>query len=591
MKLPMLNELPTSRSMTDVFKGYNHNLRIGDGEFYDMKNLTSSHYPVLSPRGTRGVYATPTDPQGLARYDNLCYVDGSDLVVDKYPVDMGLSTDAEDCPKQLIRMGAFLIILPDKKWINLTDLTDFGNIEASVTTSGSTTFSICKADGNAHDNVITSAGAPTITEEMESGAVDTPLWLDTSATPHSLKQYSKSMSTWTTVATTYVKIFSTGIGKPFEVGDGITISGIEKEQLKDLNNTMVIQAKGDDYIVVIGICDVTVTQDTAITVERRMPLMDFVVESQNRLWGCRYGVALNGEVVNEIYASKLGDFKNWQCYAGISTDSYAATVGTDGQFTGAVTHLGYPLFFKEGYLHKVYGNFPSNYQIQTTACRGVQKGSSGSLAIVNEVLFYKARSGVCAYDGSLPQEVSYVLGEDTYSDAVAGAHGNKYYISMRNDMSEEWCLFVYDVAKGMWHKEDNTHASEFCSCRGELYYIDANDKKIKTVMGSGSAYEAKKYIEWMAETGIIGTDHPDKKYISRIDIRMSLDIDSEARFFIQYDSIGEWIPLYTMRCKSLRSFTVPIRPHRCDHLRLRIEGNGEAKIFSITKTTEQGSEV
>ena len=75
MKLPTLNELPTSRSMTDVFKGYNHNLRIGDGEFYDMKNLSSSHYPILSPRGARGVYATPTNPQGLIAKDTVCYVD------------------------------------------------------------------------------------------------------------------------------------------------------------------------------------------------------------------------------------------------------------------------------------------------------------------------------------------------------------------------------------------------------------------------------------------------------------------------------------------------------------------------------------
>jgi hypothetical protein len=320
-----------------------------------------------------------------------------------------------------------------------------------------------------------------------------------------------------------------------------------------------------------------------------MPNMDFVIESGNRLWGCRYGVALNGEVVNEIYASKLGDFKNWHCYAGISTDSYAATVGTDGQFTGAVTHLGYPLFFKENCVHKVYGNFPANYQIQTTTCRGVQHGSSGSLAIVNETLFYKSAKAVCAYDGSLPVEISSALGEDVYYNAVAGALGNKYYISM-SDGNYQSHLFVFDTVKGMWHREDETKALSFCTSRGELYYIDSADKKIKTVMGSFPS-EDKKSIEWMAETGVIGTDHPDKKYISRIDVRLLLDVNSEVHFSIQYDSIGEWIPLYTMRGTSLRSFTVPIRPRRCDHLRLRIEGKGDAKIYSIAKTTEQGSAV
>lgn len=595
MKYPRLQELPTARETVEVFKGYNHNLRIGSGEFYDMTNLSSDNYPVLSPRSQRGVYATPLNPsvasiQGLARYDNLCYVDGTKLVVDKYPVEMGLSTDPDDCPKQLIRMGAYLIILPDKKWINLTNLTDFGNIEAEVKTTGvKTTFQTSKVDGSSYENVVVGATAPTITEAMEKGDEEIPLWLDTSGEIHSLKQYSKSMSTWTTIATTYVKISATGIGEPFEVGDGVTISGIENEQLKDLNNTMVIQAKGDNYIVVIGICDKVVEQTTAITAERRMPTMDFVIESENRLWGCHYGIAQNGEMVNEIYASKQGDFKNWHCYAGISTDSYAATVGTDGQFTGAITHLGYPLFFKENYIHKVYGNFPSNYQINTTACRGVQKYSHKSLAIVNEVLYYKSRSGICSYDGSLPQEISYAMGEETYSEAVAGSHGNKYYISMKSDKSGEWNLFVYDAAKGMWHREDDTQADAFCDCRGDLYYIDHADNCIKTVRGTGATETAP--IQWQAVTGIIGTDSPDKKYISRMDVRMSLAVGARVSFFAEYDSSGEWEYLFAMDGVKLRTFAVPIRPQRCDHMRLKIVGNGEAKIYSICKTIEQGSDV
>ena len=55
MKYPKLRVTETSRQMVDTFKGYNHNLRIGDGEFFDMRNMTSDYYPVLSPRGKRGV--------------------------------------------------------------------------------------------------------------------------------------------------------------------------------------------------------------------------------------------------------------------------------------------------------------------------------------------------------------------------------------------------------------------------------------------------------------------------------------------------------------------------------------------------------
>ena len=416
------------------------------------------------------------------------------------------------------------------------------------------------------------------------------LWLDTSSVPNVLKQYSTTSMMWVDVATTYIKITATGLGVPFSVGDGITISGITEKGVTDLNNTMVIMAKGNDFIVVVGVVDQKITQTTPIKVERKMPNMDFIVESENRLWGCRYGVALNGQVVNEIYASKLGDFKNWNVFntPSISTDSYVATVGTDGQFTGAVTHLGYPIFFKENCMHKVYGNYPANFQVQTTTCRGVQKGCSKSLAIVNEVLYYKSRSAICAYDGSLPQEISSALGDVAYSDAVAGAIGNKYYISMA-DSTGKYHLFVCDTKRGLWHKEDNTQVKDFCASRGELYYIDPTDNKIKTILGSGTVDTDN--IEWMAETGVIGTAYPDKKYISRLDVRMSLKVGTRVYFYVEYDSTGKWEHLFTMTGMTLQSFTVPVRPKRCDHLRLRIEGDGEAKIYSICKTIEQGSEI
>ena len=50
MRYPTLYSKESSRQMVDTFKGYNHNLRISDGEFFDMKNLTADHYPVLSPQ-------------------------------------------------------------------------------------------------------------------------------------------------------------------------------------------------------------------------------------------------------------------------------------------------------------------------------------------------------------------------------------------------------------------------------------------------------------------------------------------------------------------------------------------------------------
>lgn len=588
---PTVQAQTAQRRVTDVFAGYNHNLRINDGEFYDEENLCSDDYPLLSTRRHRGVYAAPAAAQGLIAKDALCYVDGTEFVINEKRIEMGLSTETEMCPKSLISMGAYVIILPDRKYINTADLSDFGSIEASYTSVSDVTFNLCTVDGAGLD-VIAGAAAP---ENPKNGEY----WLDTSATPHTLKVYSETSAMWMSVVTTYVKISATGIGTQFEQYDGVTISGIVKSSVKDLNGSAIIWAKAENYIVIVGILDTEITQtaeEGAVTIARKMPEMDFVIESSNRLWGCKYGM-VDGKTVNEIYASKLGDFRNWNCFMGISTDSYAASCGTDGQWTGAITHLGYPLFFKENCLHKVYGTAPSSYQIQTTVCRGVQKGSGKSLAIVNEVLYYKSRGGVCAYDGSLPTEISDAFGGVLYSDAVGGGHRNKYYLSMK-DSGGIWHLFVYDARLGVWHREDNTHANAWCSCRDEMYYIDAADGKIRTVLGSGQTETEK--IRWRAETGLFvsvlsSAKYPDyaadKKYVGRLMLRMALDPGATMQAYVEYDSSGVWEQLWSMTGKALQTFTFPVRPRRCDHFRLRLVGQGGAKLYSLTKTLEKGSDL
>jgi hypothetical protein len=271
---------------------------------------------------------------------------------------------------------------------------------------------------------------------------------------------------------------------------------------------------------------------------------------------------------------------------GLSTDSYAASCGTDGAFTGAVTHRGYPIFFKETCLHKVYGNYPANFQIQASACRGVQKGSADSLSVVNEVLYYKAEGAVCAYDGSMPTEISYCLGNVRYKNAIGGGHGSKYYISMQ-DEDDVWHQFVWDAAKSLWHKEDNFHSGGYCSYGGKLYAIDADRKLILRLTGGDGSGETK--YTWMVETGEIGLNTPDSKYISRLTIRMNLDVGTEIRCFAQYDFSKQWEPLFAVRSINLRSVDIPIKPKRCDYMRLKIEGDGHAKIYSIAKTITEGS--
>ena len=290
---PTVEETKTAQQVTDVFRGYHHDLRIGDGEFYEMQNLTSDYYPMLASRKRRGVLdATLTAPGGMLAKEALAYVDNGKLYYNGYEI-VGLRLTAGE--KQLVSMGAYLLIWPDKKYLNTKDMSDFGDMENTVAVScaeSNVRYDICDANGAVIQDIAT-----TQPEEPEGGQY----WLDTTQTPHSLRRYSVSSATWATVPTVYVRIQATGIGMGFKQYDGVKLSGIAypgesaavKEQYDALNSTKAIYAVDpeNNYIVVVGLVDVAVTQTTGtVTVSRSVPDMDYVCESQNRVWGCKYGM-------------------------------------------------------------------------------------------------------------------------------------------------------------------------------------------------------------------------------------------------------------------------------------------------------------
>ena len=583
MQFPTLTEQGQSREMISAFAGYDHNASIAANAFYDMKNMSSDGYPLLQSRKRRGMVRQLEKPQGILAKDAMAWADGGKLYYNGAEITGLTLADGE---KQMVSMGAYLLIWPDKKYLNTKDLTDFGSMEASYESAGTVTYLLCGADGTPLSKV--SSSKP---EEPEGG----DYWIDTSQTPHSLMVWSESSEMWTGVATVYTRIQAMGIGKPFAEGDGVEISGaayggdstVVQAQFESLNGTKIIYARDDDYIVVVGLIDLTYEQTTgSVTVKRTVPDMDYVCEAQNRIWGCRYGMA-DGKAVNELYCCKLGDFRNWRVYAGISTDAWAASVGSDGAWTGCANYLGYPTFFKENVIHRIAISAVGAHQVTETVGRGVQRGSFRSLCVVNEVLFYKSRAGVCAYDGSFPTAMGEAFGEVRYGSAVGGSFGGKYYLSMK-DGAGTWHLFCYDAAKGMWHREDNTHAMCFAAMDDDLYYIDADTKKLMCVMGTQGTPEDAP--DWMAESGVIGYEYPDKKYLSRYNIRLQIEDGGELRLYCMYDSDGKWEHAGTVRRKGTGTFTVPVIPRRCDHMKLRLEGKGVVRVFSIARILELGSD-
>lgn len=600
MILPELTAGRQQSLITTNFRGYNHNPSIADGEMYDMKNLSGRSIPLMDQRPKRGITsldaagALPVPLIGISGRDDLILIRGSQVFYNMFPVQgITVSTDEAMLPKKIVSMGAYVCIWPDKVYFNTVDTTDYGYMGATATVSGeNVTAMMCRGDGTNYDysQIAKSASAP-------ANPANGDLWLDTSGSTHVLKQYDSGTSSWSEVATTYVKISGTGIGANFRMYDAVTISGLVpdtedaaiQQQVGALNGSMIIYQAGGNYIVVAGLLSqaVGMASGSTVTVERSVPDLDYICESNNRLWGCKYGIE-NGAVVNEIRACKLGDFKNWNCFMGLSTDSYTVSVGSDGPFTGAVTQRSYPIFFKEDCIHRISGSTPSTFQLTTTVCRGIQDGSWRSAVVVNEQIFYKSRSDVMTYDGSsVPVSISEALGGLLYRDARAGAVDGKYYISMQ-DRRGEWNLFVYDAKNQCWFREDGFHALGFGTVGDELFAIDEDHNTLVSMLGSMG--EQEDDFEWEAVFGLFGTDYLGTKYLSRFNIRMQMDPSSSAELSIQYDKSGTWEEFGKITGRNLKSFLIPVIPRRCDHLQVRLKGKGRCRIYSIARIMEVGGD-
>lgn len=576
---PYLQQRGRNRSITTDFRGLNLSQGIGDGEWAWMQNMDTREYPAVARRQKRVHVATLRKPNGLCATDRLCFVDGV-----KFYYNGFYYGDVEDSEKTLVPMGAKIAIFPDKKLFDTTTLS-FTDMEQKNVSSGTVSVTLAKGDGTPYGEYTEGGTAP---ENPENGQ----LWLDTSGDAPVMKTWSEAQGLWVAEATTYVLVSATGLGQGLKALDGVTVSGLEEG---GLNGDWILTDAGPDYILFTGILQKTLTQTGEVRVERTCPEMDFVVEKDNRLWGC-------SSADHEIYCCKLGDPTNWRAYQGVATDSYAVTVGTPGPFTGAAVSGSAVIFFKENCLHRVYGTQPSNFTVYVDNLRGVQQGCHKSAVRVNEYLYYKSVFDVCVYADSEVAGISAALGTESYKNAVAGVCGNRLYLSME-DQEGAWQLLVYDTAAGVWTREDGTHALGFASCLTETFMLRADGELYALLPGEynkdffmvGSDYtvyaqeETDEEVSWELRTGEILRELPDHKYIGKIQLYLELDPGARAEVALRRDG-GAWEKVQELSGGDQRRCTLPIYPRRCDRMEIRLTGVGHVRLVNWSKYVGYGSE-
>lgn len=612
MKFPKLKPTRQSLETVTTFGGYNRGSQIREGEFYDMRNLSSDEFPAMSTRKPRQILEEGRWIRGLISSNGMCKVvefqghtpRGKVETFVQFVLPNGTMSEVELTPgnKELIAMGAYVIILPDRKWVNVAASLGqadralrYGDLEAAYKAS-TLEFYVCDREGTPL-NFLPAAEKP---HSPEDGAY----WLDNRGAVPVLMRWYEDQGLWQEEKS-YLRIhIPQDAEQPplFRKGDALQGPQIRGPMTALLPGQasgwiyipadpvveQIIPEEGGFGMVIPGIATCgteyyTLEAMAEVDWARKMPDMDFLVESGNRLWGCKCGRTDKG-FVNELYACALGDPTNWYRFQGISTDSYIASAGAEGPFTGAVNYLGKPIFFKENAMLRLYGDMPSNFRLQVLPCEGVRRGCEKSLAVVDGILYYKSRTDVCAFDGSVPVRVGGNLGQPRHSRAVAGGYGKKYYLSLEG--AQGWELFVYDTDRRLWHKEDELAAAEFFRGEAGFFCLPENRQELVLLTGGEEPWES---VSWMAQTGPMGLATPDARYISRIQLKLSLENGATARIFARYDDGNRgWEHLYTMTCSHLRSFTLPLRPRRSDHIYLKIEGTGHCRLHAITKVWEEG---
>lgn len=538
--LPYLQEVQNpSKKYSVVFRGLNYGEGTQDGEFAETHNLSTDQYPCITQRAERVVAGTYTSPTSLHAKGELVVINDRDKTDadiyygDKsfrvYSIGSGsniynMNRAVKRGKKQIATVGNYVVIFPDKVYIkvpaNKSEEIEFGSLEWTYIGVGLS---------------FTSSTISLSEEDVEKG-----------------KTFAK-----------------------FREGDAVTITGCSKSENNKTAEIIIRTVTADTLTFDDNAFTAVESEANEVTISRTVPDLDFICESNYRLWGTKG---------NTIYSSKFSDPFNFQVFDNLASDSYAIEVGSEGEFTGCIPYSSHICFFKENTLHKLYGTKPSNFQITTANVYGVQSGSEGSMQIVNEQLLYKGVGGVYAYTGGVPELISEKFGNKRYSEATACCDGEKYYISMKQ--GDTWNMFTYDVAKNIWLREDDTHAVDMTFYDGKVYYLDA----------TGGLYYIDKTadrgnIEWGATFCTMHETMNERKGYSKFHLRMDLSAGAWLAVDIKTDNDLQWRQVYTTHNEKAKTVSIPIMPTRCDSIDIRLRGKGKCTIKAFIRELTVGSDV
>lgn len=559
-----VSKIESVTESAEVFGGIDRSNGTPLGYWQELKGLDFTAYPALR---TCKPFSYTELPDGITGYmfknGGIVYTKADGIYIDGKKTAVELSAGE----KRLVGMGAYILILPDEALINTAD----DPISVTYPTRHELNGSLYEYNQN--------QTRPTV-------AIFKRLYIDVAKDSAELSYYSEGDQI--RIAYSYggkTKYLTARIKSISE--ESYTSSGCVSINLDTsvYNDTLYFYTEGRRMESFRVVCIKNAT------VSRQIPQMDFIVEHNNRLWGC-------SSANHEIYCSKLGSAVEWGSYDGISTDAWAATVGSDGDFTGACVYANSVLFFKENCVHIVYGTKASNFTVSTIRLRGVQSGSGGSLCISDGLLYYKAPEGLFCFNGSAAHRIDSKLGGDITDTAVMTADG-RYIVMAANDGT----VYFYDKRYAAWYERRLSGVCSAHEVNGRLYAVAKdNSGKLTVIRLVGTDSDAKKQAEnsFEAVSGDIGRGkvfNIYKKLRAAVRYCRKNNEVPGLSLYVSGDG-GEWkkVAEYnSAESKSEEITAAPIIPLRCKTVRIKISGktsgDAYAVLYGVYLDSEKGSEI
>lgn len=432
--------------------------------------------------------------------------------------------------------------------------------------------------------------------------------LDTSVSPWQLLARSDATDS-TVVMTPYLSFFNPTVSNAsFEEGDSVSFKPKFTNTSLQGDYVRIDGIKNGRIIVRTDIKTAYITNTYGINfggyvMERSVPDMDYYTIAGNRMWGCKFG-KVGTDMVNSIYASKLGDFSNWYYFQDTTMDSWSVAIGDHESFTGICTFRDMPFFFKENFIYYIYGGVPSQYSRYMLEATGVAKNCSESIVSYYDRIIYKGKDGVYVTDGTSVQKISDALGsvavfkQDESYEAFAGGDNERYLLSIGSSNTGVYSTYIYYLNYDLWRKI-NDHKMSFISGdnSGQLVAL-SDDPKYATEnsfivqnLGIDKRYGETEHIaDFCADTTVMGFDSPDTKYVNRFLLRAIIDEGAALTVSIKYDS-DNWQILGSFAGVGYpKTYVMDNLPQRCELYSLRFEGTGKVKIITLACEYEQGSD-